>query len=239
MEMVGEPVKIKAGSLELLPDMPPFDFGRLNELGLRGLHCGSGLNFHQHWLNTDRMRLVDPAGHSTGPSKLACIDRTHYYLEHNHTKPLPLTDGVFEWAYSEHFIEHISLSEAVQWLSEIRRLLKVGGFLRLSTPDLRRYTMGYLDPSNDFFAQHRHHLLSMGIKEVPTRPAWMLNQIFQFWGHKWIYDLDEICTVAVAAGFSQDSIVKCGFRQGQVPEVFALDLPIRSDESLYVEIHRT
>jgi hypothetical protein len=64
----------------------------------------------------------------------------------------------------------------------------------------------------------------------------MLNQIFQLWGHRWIYDFDELRTIAGAAGFASEQVTECSFRQGQVPELSALDLPLRSDESLYVEL---
>ncbi len=239
MEAVRSAAKIGGHALEVLPDAPPFGTALLNGFGLRGLHCGSGLNLHAGWLNTDRLCLINEAGHASVPDRLTRIGPTHYYLEHDHTYSLPVADGVFAWVYAEHFIEHITLDEAVCWLAEVRRVLKVGGLLRLSTPDLRRYAVGYVNGADDFFARHRQQLLSMGVKEVPTRPAWMMNQIFRFWGHQWIYDLDEVRTVATAAGFASVAVVECGFRQGQVAAVVALDLPVRSDESLYVEIRRT
>jgi predicted SAM-dependent methyltransferase len=225
--------------LEVLPELPPFNAGRFAELGLRGIHCGSGLNLHPGWLNTDQMALVDQAGNRSIPGRLTRIDQTKYYLEHDHTQPLPLADEVFDWAFSEHFVEHITLEEAVRWLRQVRRLLKKGGLLRLSTPNLRRYVEGYLNDADGFYESHRRSLLAMGMKSVPTRPAWMINQIFQFWGHQWIYDLDEIRLVAMAAGFAADAVVECGFRQGLIEDLYKLDKAIRSDESLYVEIHRT
>lgn len=237
--MTGKPAEIQGRSLELLPDTLALSCARLHELGLRGLHCGSGLNLQRQWLNTDMIRLIDQSGHATLPGRLACIDHTAYYLEHDHTKPVPVDDGAFDWVYSEHFIEHISFQDAVQWLKEMRRLLKVGGLLRLSTPDLHRYAGGYLNGSDGFFDLHRRRLQDMGMKDVPSRPAWMMNQIFRFWGHQWIYDFDELRLALAAAGFAKEAVLQCSFRQGQVPEVCALDLPIRSDESLYVEVRRS
>lgn len=60
----------------------------------------------------------------------------------------------------------------------------------------------------------------------------MMNQIFRFWGHQWLYDFDEICFVANAAGFRREQIQRCAFRQGSLQEVAALDLAVRNDESL-------
>jgi hypothetical protein len=56
------------------------------------------------------------------------------------------------------------------------------------------------------------------------------------WGHKWIYDFDELRHAAVEAGFAPESCVERSFREGLLPEVAALDQEWRSDDSLYVEI---
>lgn len=207
-------------------------------LGLRGLHCGCGRNLQTGWLNTDRLRLTDSKGVSSIPEGIVCLKGGFHYLEHDGTRPFPLPDCCFEWVFAEHFIEHLSLDQAIAWLSEARRLLRPNGLLRLSTPDLSRYIKGYDDPKGEFFAEHRKRLTEMGVRQFSDRRAWMINQIFRFWGHQWIYDLDEIRSTAEAAGFDPASVTECSFRQGAVPEVYQLDLPIRSDESLYVEIRR-
>jgi predicted SAM-dependent methyltransferase len=187
-------------------------------------------------LNTDRLRLADREGRLTEPGRLACIDRRLYYLEQDHTTAFPFADAAFDHAFSEHFIEHVSPEEAVRWLREVRRLVRAGGLLRVSTPDLRKYAAAYMNPSTRFFDQHRRALLALGARRVSARPAWMMNQLFRFWGHRWVYDIDEIRTVAMAAGFAREAVVECAFRQGRLAELCALDSPARSDESLYVEI---
>ena len=101
---------------------------------------------------------------------------------------------------------------------------------------------GYLDPEGRFFAEHRERLgrlRDFADSEVPARRAWMVNQIFQMWTHKWIYDFDEVLFVAQRAGFDPDAVAERAFRDGPIPELHQLDLPMRSDESLYVEITRT
>ena len=71
---------------------------------------------------------------------------------------------------------------------------------------------------------------------VTGRRAWMVNQIFQYYGHQWIYDFDEVVHAASAAGFDPDRIVQKEYRSGMLKDVFMLDSDTRSDESLYVEI---
>jgi predicted SAM-dependent methyltransferase len=239
MPDITKPFLLQGHSLTLLPDLPPLSAALLGGLGIVGLHCGCGLNFPPRCLNTDIMHLVTPTGEATQPGRLTLVDADRFYLEHDSVQPLPVADEVFDWVYSEHFIEHISLEQAVVWMKEVRRVLKRGGFLRLSTPDMARYIAGYTDPSGAFFAEHRRRLERAGMKQVPQRPAWMLNQIFRWWGHQWLYDVPEVRVLAQVAGFDPSAVVECSFQQGRLPEVANFDLAWRNDESLYVEITRT
>jgi predicted SAM-dependent methyltransferase len=182
----------------------------------------------------------------TPPGRIAC-GRTaghgaRYFLSHDALDPFPFVDGAFDVAYSEHFIEHVPPAAAVRWLREIRRLLRPGGFARLSTPDLRRYVAGYLDPDGPFFAgRMRARSETGGIREsgLPDTPAFMMNRIFMSYGHQWVWDLDELRAAAVEAGFDAGAVTECSFQEGRAPAVARMDRPERADESLYVEIART
>jgi predicted SAM-dependent methyltransferase len=232
-------------SVELLPAQAPFAAALIDELGLRGIHCGTARKFHEGWMNTDILPMPDRDGGRTEPGRIARISRTgddrFYYLQHDSVEPYPFEDGSFEWAFAEHFLEHLTPEEAVGWLQDLHRLVKPGGIVRLTTPNLRSYVEGYLDPEGRFFAEHRERLGRLRAfteQGVPARRAWMVNQIFHMWDHKWIYDLDEVRYVAERAGFPPDAIVERSFQDGAVAEVSRLDLPMRSDESLYVELTR-
>ena len=217
----------------------------MDELGTRGLHCGSALKFREGWLNTDQLKISDVDGRTSEENRIVLVKRDdgvpHHYLEHGAGERYPCTDETFEWAFAEHLIEHLTPDQAVDWLSEVRRVLRPGGLLRITTPNLLRYVEGYLDPEGAFFAEHRERLgrlRDFSEEDIPTRRAWMVNQIFYMWGHHWIYDFDEIRYVAVRAGFSADNIVERSFGESAVPEVGAMDLPGRNDESIYVELRR-
>jgi predicted SAM-dependent methyltransferase len=230
----------KFSSVEVLPEAPPFDAGLMDRLGLRGIQCGSAMKLLPGCVNTDRLTPRDEQGVQTERGRLARMDGELYYLPHDSVEPYPFRDQTFEWAYCEHFIEHLTLDEAVGWLAEVRRLLKPGGLLRLSTPDLRLYAAGYLDPEHRLFTTHRERLASLRMFEgtdVPDRPAWMLNQIFFLWGHKWIFDIDEVRHAAGLAGWNPGRVEQRAFREGSDSEVAAFDLPGRRHESLYVELH--
>ncbi|WP_025895701.1 class I SAM-dependent methyltransferase [Kordiimonas gwangyangensis] len=44
--------------------------------------------------------------------------------------------GVLDYVYGEHFLEHLSLSDAIDFLTHSRAALKHGGALRLTTPSV-------------------------------------------------------------------------------------------------------
>ncbi|QNM96174.1 class I SAM-dependent methyltransferase [Chitinimonas koreensis] len=203
-----------------------------------GLHCGSGVNLQAGWLNTDAMQLVGSNGAVSAPGRLCRVGADRYYLQHDAAQPFPLPDGSLRWIYSEHFIEHLPWPEGLRWLAEMRRLLRSGGTIRISTPDLARYIAGYLDPEQTLFqAQHRY-LTEHGSRNVPTRRSFMFNQLFFYWGHCWIYDFDELTHALRQAGFPAGGIVRRAFREGGDPALAALDQAMRQQESLYVEAGR-
>jgi predicted SAM-dependent methyltransferase len=232
--------------IEALEEQPPYDRALMERLGVSGIHVGCGPNIRRRWLNTDRRVFADGDGGVSSPGRIVRAFseryRERYFLSHDALDPYPIADGAFDVAYSEHFIEHIPRTAAVEWLREIRRLLEPGGFVRVSTPNLRRYIEGYLDPQGDFFDEHRQvleHMPQFRAGGVPQTRGFMVNQIFRFFGHQWIYDLDEIRAVASEAGFEPDAITECSFQQGRLADVAKLDQSGHSDESLYVEIERS
>ena len=253
---------IVAAQLVAVRERPPYSRDALDRLGVMGLHCGSGANLHAAWLNTDVVALVgDRRGRSVRGRIVAC--GAAYYLEHDAARPFPLADVSVARILAEHFIEHLKAQDAIAWLGEMRRLLVPGGVLRVSTPDLEKYVRAYEESTaknakdaaaeggqahfarglaqnepgpGGFFEEHRRRLEAMGIKNVPARRAWLVNQIFYGWGHRWIYDREEIVHAAGQAGFSPGDVHFASFRRGVDQLMAELDLPVRNDESLYVEM---
>jgi predicted SAM-dependent methyltransferase len=225
-------------SIETLPDDPPFDRELIERLGLRGINTGCGRVLEHGWLNTDRMSITEKDGREAEQGRLSRANEDLYYLRHDSTEPYPLEDESLEWAYSEHFIEHLSPEDGIAWLAEVRRILRPGGLVRVSTPSLARYVHGYADSEDPFYGEDREQLAKLRVfrgKEVPDRPAWMMNNIFYNWGHRWIYDFEELKHALTAAGFDPDTVAEHSFSEGSVPEVAALDGSGRALESLYVE----
>ena len=209
--------------------------------GLRGINCGCGRMLRPGCLNIDQIPMVDTQGKAAGPGKLVRVHldgQVSYYLQHDMTQAFPVASQAFSWGYSEHFIEHVTPEQAVAWLMEMRRLIAPGGLLRVTTPDLKKYIDGYCDPANRFFKLHTERMEAFtGNKgSVPQRRAWMVNQIFRFFKHQWIYDFDEIVHIGTLAGFDPNGIMREEFQSGLLEDVVMLDSPERNDETLYVEM---
>lgn len=233
------PVKQPFSPIEALDVELPVSREALAEIGVRGLQSGCGSAVRRHWLNSDYRSLHDGQGTRTEPGRIYRIEDDRYFIQHNVTEPFPIEDESLDWCYSEHLIEHLSPELGVAWLTDMRRLLKPGGFVRVSTPDLRKYAEGYFDPAREFYAAHARRLEGLlGENAAAERRAFMVNKIFYGWGHKWIYDFDELQHAAVAAGFDPAAVRERAFRESAAPEVAPLDIPARADESVYVEIEK-
>lgn len=219
--------------LEQVPTGLPHSLGDFQRLGITGIEFAAFSTAHPHGLATDLVsRRTQEA--TTQPGPLYRVDGEDYFTELDIASPLPFDDGCVEWVYAEHLIEHVPLPVAVGWLAEVRRILVPGGLVRLTTPDLRRYVEGYLDGS--FYASHARRLRMMKIgPPMPERAAFMLNQVFYLYGHRWIYDHAELRHALTDAGFGPAAIEPREFRSGGRPDVAELDISFRNDESIYVE----
>ena len=70
---------------------------------------------------------------------------------------------------------------------------------------------------------------------MPERPAFMLNQLFYLYGHRWLYDLDELRYALARAGF-ESPVQACAFGEGAQADVAALDRVFRRLETIYIEV---
>jgi predicted SAM-dependent methyltransferase len=213
----------------------------LAELGVTGIEFAAFATKHPQGLGTDLVAVRGPQDDDgrrivTEPGQVYRVDGGSLFTQLDITEPLPFEDGSVDWVYAEHLIEHVPLLDAISWLAEVRRILAPGGLLRITTPDLRAYAAGYLAEDDKFFARHRRILSVLRVgPPMPVRRAFMVNQIFYLFGHRWIYDHDELRYALTQAGYDPDRITAREFRKGHRPDVADLDNTFRSDETLYVE----
>lgn len=223
-------------TLDLVADSLPVTKQDFAALGLTGIEFAAFTTRHPSGLATDLVSLRSETA-VTEPGRLYLADGASYFTELDIAKPLPFEAGCVDWVYAEHLIEHVPPLVAIGWLSEVRRVLAAGGLLRLTTPDLARYAESYAG-DGAFLARHRRRLRSMRLgPPMPERRAFMFNQIFYLYGHRWLYDADELRYVLSRAGFDPAAARVCPFRSGARPDVAALDTILRTDETIYVEVN--
>ena len=90
----------------------------------------------------------------------------------NLLKRLPFSDNSFDVAYSSHFLEHLSKDNAIRFLSEVKRVLKVGGIVRIVVPDLENAINEYIKILNLLKANRG------GQNEYILQYDWILVELF-------------------------------------------------------------
>jgi predicted SAM-dependent methyltransferase len=118
------------------------------------------------------------------------------------TKGLPFDDDTVDYIFNEHFIEHLDYGEGQKILREFYRVLKKDGILRIATPDLDYIVEKY---STDWKNQD---WLSWPEYQFIETKGQMINVSFRFWGHKYLYNEEDIKNSLKKSRFKKVSICK-------------------------------
>jgi len=149
------------------------------------------------------------------------------------TRPLPLADGYVSGLFSEHCLEHIPFSLALDVLREFHRVLQPGAFARIVVPDFEIYLEQYLR-LRDGGAAAMPYADQDSIAGIYS-PMLSINRIFRGHGHQFIYDFATLAVMLERAGFVDIDKRQCGdSRDARL----LLDSPERAIESLYVEARK-
>ena len=154
--------------------------------GFKGerLHVGCGTVHLEGWINAD----LDPR------AELVVDIR----------RRLPFRSDRFERIYSEHVVEHLYPEDGASFMREAYRTLKPGGVIRTAMPDLDSIVAGYEEGWEEF-----DWIGWPGFEFIETR-AEMINISFRWWGHKWLYNAEELERGLRSAGFSQIRLCNWG-----------------------------
>lgn len=146
------------------------------------------------------------------------------------SKRIPLSSGSVEVLYSSHMLEHLDQTEAQVFFREAKRVLRPGGIIRLSVPDLSKQVRNYIisGDADSFIAgtqlcwqRPRTFCQRLRILVVGTRH------------HQWMYDGASLCRQLFNHGFVNPTIMQPGETNIKNPK--PLDLYERVSESVYVE----
>jgi SAM-dependent methyltransferase len=179
----------------------------MDETSIKRLNWGCGRRGEPGWINADR---VNGRG-----VEILCDIRDG----------LPLDAESVDYIASVHALQEIPYPELVPVLQELRRVLKIGGVLRLCLPDLEQGIEAYLRKDRDFFVVPDEHARSLGGKFI-TQLTW--------YGHtRTPFTFDFVEEVLKKAGFRR--VDRCGFRMTRSPYPGIVELDDRAGESLFVE----
>lgn len=150
------------------------------------IHYACGHNVMSDWVNTD---FFDEKSYPDGviPEGLA---GNIYHVDLASRQPFP--DAVFKYAYSEDFIEHLMLKDAITFLFEVRRCLSSGGVFRVSTPGFHEVMSRHYSGKtfNDLGREHQ--------------------DAFDDWGHYNFFSHETLKSLSEAAGFSEYKVCDFG-----------------------------
>lgn len=129
---------------------------------------------------------------------------------------LPFPDESVDGIYSEHFFEHLTQAEGLRFLRECRRVLKPAGRIRIAMPDLDELIQRYV--SEDWRGDG--DMFRLGFDWVVNRCE-MLNIAMREWGHRHIYNEEELRRITRLAGFRPVGRVERGV--SEKPEFCGLE----------------
>src|ERR1700733_14127327 len=170
--------------------------------GFTKLHLGCGENLLPGWFNTD----LSPR------ANVAALDVT---------RPFPFSSNSFDEIFTEHMIEHIAYTDAINVLKECYRVLQPGGKIRVSTPNLA-FLVALYEPKSEL--QERYIKWSSDHISWARKPrsSFVINNFFRDWGHKFIFDEPALRDAFTEAGFVD--IVSCPLgafeNQSRMPDGF-------------------
>lgn len=238
------------------------------------LNLACGAKTHASWNNVDfspYTRLRQHPGFSAFLRKLGFISDLRWHRlqaidpeirSWNLKKGIPWPDNSFDVVYHSHFLEHIPREAAPIHLEECLRVLKPGGVLRISVPDLHYYVTRYctsyealLNGQDEAFFAHEQTISGMydqfvrreatGLKEQTNPLVRGLERMFRATPektgerHQWMYDRHTLGRLLLDVGFVNPA--EMTFDTSRVPDwnVYGLDQDELGGEykpeSLYLE----
>lgn len=128
-------------------------------------------------------------------------------------KPLPWESGSVDYIHMEHFFEHITRDEQNRLLLECNRVLKPGGVVRISGPDLQKIAALYLSGDVELWRSRSN---------APCETICdFMNDVFYNWGHRYIPDPDQLTMQLRRAGFH--SVKLCEFGKSEHAELCGIE----------------
>jgi predicted SAM-dependent methyltransferase len=117
------------------------------------------------------------------------------------TKQFPIPDNIFDNVFTEHMIEHIGFKEGMFMVKECYRVMKTGGVIRISTPNLKFLIDLYKEPKSQIQQEYIQFSKKYFEDNRPMTDAVVINNFFRDWGHQFIHDFKTLEYILLQAGF--------------------------------------
>lgn len=171
---------------------------------IHGLHIGCGQHLIEDFLNAD----------------LSPMSKDVFRL--NATKTFPFNEASFDYIFSEHMIEHIPYSDGLRMLNECHRVLKKGGKIRISTPDLQSVSSLCKEELSTLQEDYIAWSVAQFAPYAPASdPAFVINNFFREWGHQFIYARQTLISSLEQCGFVD--VTTCRLSESSTPALRSLE----------------
>jgi len=155
---------------------------------------------------------------------------------HDIRKKFPLSDNLVDYIYCSQVLEHFNYYEAQKILLESFRVLKIGGIIRISVPDIAKILSIYskLSKTNPKTAAREMNVIWWGYEKdiSPKGVVSKLSKIF-IREHQWHYDRESIRQLLIDAGFNKIRFYQ--FHKGSIVDLTSLEIEKHKSHSLYLE----
>lgn len=199
------------------------------------VNLGSGLHVAPGWINVDSslktllarlpqfaLRRAYPlatVGDTHSRDEFVALLREHRFVFHNLKYGIPFRDSSVDFIFSSHVLHHLYREDALALVRESLRVLKPGGTMRITVPDLEVIVALYLEGRREKALEYLFYP-----KEARST---LSRRCYQ-------YDFILLKSLMEEAGVR--NIRRCKFREGRVPDLDRLDR--LSHETLFVEGER-
>jgi predicted SAM-dependent methyltransferase len=136
------------------------------------LGCGYPRPLHAPWLNIDQLHTSLPNPKS--PERIG-LAKERNYIDCDLSRGIPFDNSSVEGIVASHMVEHLTPREALDFFRECKRVLKIGGVLRISVPDtdlMIGFEKAGIEYSNEYRPEgmtFTEHVLTFGEhKQLPT-----------------------------------------------------------------------
>jgi len=202
----------------------------IKKRGFQKINIGCGPKGIKGWLNFG----LFPSFRI--PYGLVFKKNSIYYLNYDLSAGLPLKNNSIKHIYNSHFIEHLDLKEGIEFFKEVYRVLKPGGIIRTSCPDLEKYAQKYIERDLSFFKNKQIKEFCF-YKEAHTPGEIFIAKAYDNINcHRWFYDKESLTHLLKKTGFKD--IYPTKVHESKIKNITIIEPKYRAIESLYLEARK-